>query len=76
MAQTPSLATRHRGWFLIGGALVALLLLAVLPGISWGQVGVVALLYAGYALAVVLAPQVAPAKQDADSAEAAPAGDG
>lgn len=76
LAQTPSLATRHRGWFLIGGALVALLLLAVLPGISWGQVGVVALLYAGYALAVVLAPQVSPAKQDAGSVEAAPAGDG
>lgn len=51
--QAPSLAARHRGWALVAGALVALIVLAVLPGRSWGQVLIVLLLYAAYALVVV-----------------------
>jgi hypothetical protein len=56
LGQTPGLAAAHRGWFLAGGAVVALIVLAVLPGRSWGQLLVVLLLYAAYALAVLLAP--------------------
>jgi len=55
--QAPSLAATHRGWFLTGGAVTALLLLAVLPGRSWGQLLLVVLLYAAYALTVLLAPR-------------------
>jgi hypothetical protein len=57
VGQAPSAAATHRGWFLGGGALVGLLLLAVLPGRSWGQLLAVLLLYAAYALAVLLAPR-------------------
>ncbi len=55
--QTPSLAARHRTAFLIGGAVAALVLLAVVPGRSWGQIGIALLLYAAFALAVLLAPR-------------------
>lgn len=57
MGQAPSLASRHRGAFLAGGAVVALILMAIIPGRSWGQLLFVLLLYAGYALAVLLAPR-------------------
>ncbi len=57
LGHTPSLAATHRGWFLGGGALMALILLAVIPGRSWGQLLVVLLIYAAYALAVMLAPR-------------------
>lgn len=58
VGQAPRLAGAHRPWFLIGGAVVALLLLAALPGRSWGQLLFMLALYAAYALAVLLAPQV------------------
>lgn len=60
LARAPRLAAQHRGWFLGGGAVVALLLMAVIPGRSWGQLGIVLLVYAGYALAVLLAPATKP----------------
>jgi hypothetical protein len=53
----PGLAATHREWFLGGGAVVALVVLAVIPGRSWGQFLTVLLVYAAYALAVLLAPQ-------------------
>lgn len=56
LASAPSAAARNRGWFLGGGAVAAVLLLAALPGRSWGQILSVLALYAVYALAVVLAP--------------------
>lgn len=59
LASMPSLAGRYRGWFLGGGAVVAVALLAVIPGRSWGQVLAVLGLYALYGLAVVLAPRPA-----------------
>jgi hypothetical protein len=57
LAQSPALAGRHRTAFLGGGALVALILLAIIPGRSWGQFLFVGLLYLGYVLAVLLAPR-------------------
>lgn len=56
VAQVPRSAAAHRGWFLGGGAVVVLLLLAALPDRTWGQLLVGLLLYAVYALAVLLAP--------------------
>lgn len=55
--QAPSLAARHRTAVLVGGAVAALVLLAVIPGRSWGQIGLVLLLYAAFALAVLFAPR-------------------
>jgi hypothetical protein len=55
--QAPSLAATYRGGFLTGGAVTALLLLAALPGRSWGQLLFVVLLYAAYAFAVLLLPR-------------------
>jgi hypothetical protein len=55
--QTPSMAARHRTAFLVAGAVVALVLLAVIPGRSWGQIGIVLLLYGAFALAVLIAPR-------------------
>ena len=55
--QAPGLAATHREWFLGGGAVLALVVLAVIPGRSWGQFLTVLLVYAAYALAVLLAPQ-------------------
>ena len=61
-ARTPELAARHRQAFLGGGAVVALVALAAIPGRSWGQLLSVLLGYAVFALAVLLAPrQVDPA---------------
>lgn len=57
MRQTPTLAARYRGAFLIGGAVVGLLMLAIIPGRSWGQLLLVLLVYAAFALAVLLAPR-------------------
>jgi hypothetical protein len=57
IGQAPSLASRYRGAFLGGGAVVALVLLAIIPGRSFGQLLFVLVLYAGYALAVLLAPR-------------------
>jgi hypothetical protein len=68
--QTPGLAGRHRAAFLIGGAVVALVLLAVIPGRSLGQIGIGLLLYAAYALAVVFAPR--PHEDDVEAAAATP----
>ena len=56
VGRSPSLAAAHRGAFLGGGLVVLLLVLALIPGQSWGQLGFGLLLYAGYALAVLLAP--------------------
>lgn len=55
LERAPSLASTHRAAFLLAGALVAVLVLALIPGRSWSQLLVVLLLYAGYALAVLLA---------------------
>jgi hypothetical protein len=77
--QAPSLAGTHRAWFLGGGAVAALLLLAALPGRSWGQLLVVLLLYTAYALAVLLAAQATaePARSTpTDGDDAHPAADG
>ena len=57
LRQTPGLAARYRGAFLIGGAVAGLLLLAIVPGRSWGQFLLVLLMYLAYALAVLLAPR-------------------
>ena len=57
LGHTPSLAARYRGAFLAGGAAAGLVLLAVLPGRTWGQLLFVLVLYAAYALAVLLAPR-------------------
>lgn len=56
---TPSLAARHRTTFLVVGAVVVLGLMAVVPGRSWGQIGLGLLLYGAFALAVLLAPRPA-----------------
>lgn len=56
LAQVPALAATHRVGFLVGGAVAGTLLLAAIPGRTWGVLLAVLLLYAGYALAVVLAP--------------------
>jgi hypothetical protein len=60
LGRTPSLAARHGGAFLIGGAVAILVLLAIVPGRSWAQLIWGVLLYAGYGLAVLLAPRVSP----------------
>ncbi len=65
-AGSPSLAAAHRGAFRAGGFFVVLLVLALIPGQSWGQLGFGLLLYAGYALAVVLAPASADAEPTED----------
>jgi hypothetical protein len=65
--QAPSLAARYRTAFLVAGAVVVLALLAVIPGRSWVQLGVGLLLYAAFALAVVLAPRPAPDTSDAEA---------
>jgi len=65
LRHSPSLAARHRGIFLGAGAAVALLLLAVIPGRTFGQLFLVGLLYAAFALAVLLAPRSADAGSDA-----------
>ncbi len=72
--RTPGLAATHREWFLGGGAVAALVVLAVIPGRSWGQLLWVLLVYAAYALAVLLAPSRdepvdgTPPEHDADGA--------
>jgi|GEM_PF-3295348 hypothetical protein len=43
----------HPGAALAGGAVVALAVLALVPGRTWGQLGVVGLLYAGLAVVVL-----------------------
>jgi hypothetical protein len=70
VGETPSLAGRHRTAFLIGGAVVGLVLLAVIPGRSLAQIGVGLLLYAAYALAVVFAPRPVEDEQALADAEA------
>lgn len=57
VGHAPGLAAAYRGWFLGAGAAVALLVLAVIPGRTWGQLLFVLLLYAAFALAVLLAPR-------------------
>jgi hypothetical protein len=57
VGQSPRLAAQHRGWYLGGGAVVVLLVLAVVPGRSWTQLLTGLLVYAAYALAVLLAPE-------------------
>lgn len=66
--RSPSLAAAHRGAFLVGGLVVVLLVLALVPGQSWAQIGVGLLLYAGYALAVGLAPASTQARAATDLA--------
>jgi hypothetical protein len=65
LQEAPGLAARYRGAFLIGGAVLALLLLTAIPGRSWGQFLIVLLIYAAFALAVLLAPR-------SDAADAEP----
>jgi hypothetical protein len=55
LRRSPQLAAEHRGAFLVGGGVVALLVLAVVPGRSWEQVLVVLLLFVAYGAAVLLA---------------------
>lgn len=63
LRQAQRFVAGHRGLMLGAGALVALLLLAVLPGPGWAAVLVLLLLYAAYAVAVLLArPQSEPAQ--------------
>jgi hypothetical protein len=71
--QTPSLAARHRTAFLVGGAVAVLVLLGVIPGRSWGQLGIGLLLYAVYALAVLLAPRPVEIPTDAADDPVVPA---
>jgi hypothetical protein len=59
LKHSASLAARHRGIFLGGGAVAALVLLAIIPGRTFGQLLFVGLLYAAFALMVMLAPRVA-----------------
>lgn len=74
VAQSPRLAAEHRGIFLGGGAVVGLVLLAVIPGRSWGQILVVLLMYGAFALAVVLARRPAEAQASAEPAVEGSAG--
>jgi len=55
------LASQHRGLFLGGGAVFAVLVLALLPGRTWGQLILVGALYAAVAGAVLMAPRRPPA---------------
>ncbi len=66
LGQSPALAARYQGPFLVGGAVIGLVLLAIIPGRTWGQLLFVLLLYAAFALAVLLAP-----KSDAEQVESA-----
>jgi hypothetical protein len=56
LRRLPMAAAHHRGWFLAGGAAVALAALAAIPGRTWGQLFIALALYAAFALAVALAP--------------------
>jgi hypothetical protein len=67
VGRSPSLAGAHRGAFLGGGFAVVLLVMALIPGQSWGQLGFGLLLYAGYALAVMLAPSTRDAEPAAEA---------
>jgi len=71
VAESPAVASRNQGVFLGVGAVVALILLALIPGRSFSQLLVVLVLYGGYALAVLLALKVADnvAESDAPAAE-------
>lgn len=60
VSRAPGLAATHRGWYLGAGAVVAIVLLAVVPGRSWGQLLIFLLVYGAYALAVLLAPAPTP----------------
>jgi hypothetical protein len=71
LAQVPGLAATHRTAFLVGGGVAGTLLLAVIPQRTWGVLLVVLLLYAGYALAVVLAPSAGGTGEAADGDAAA-----
>jgi hypothetical protein len=73
IGHAPGLASRHRGAFLGGGAVVALVLLAIIPGRSFGQLLFVLVLYAGYALAVLLAPRRVEAGAPLPPSDASPA---
>ena len=70
LGRTPEFAAQHRAAFLAGGGVAALVLLAVIPGRSWGQVIFVLVVYAAYALAVLLAPRVAGTEEDSGAAPA------
>ncbi len=59
LQRSPSLAAEHRTAFLVGGLVAAVGIAALIPGRGWGQLLVVGVLYAGYALAVLLAPRTA-----------------
>lgn len=63
-ARTPALATRHRGAFLVGGAVVALVVLAVLPTKGWAEFAFMGVLYAAFALAVLLSSRFDGAEQE------------
>ena len=69
--RAPSLAGKYPGWFLSGGALAALLVLAALPGRSWTQFLIVLLMYAAYALAVLLASRFGPGAGDGSTTDSA-----
>lgn len=57
LSRTPSLMSAHRGAFLVGGALLAVVVAAAIPGRSWGQLLFVALLYGIFAAIVLVAPR-------------------
>lgn len=58
MRRSSGLAAAHPGPFLAVGAVVAVVIAALLPGSSWGQLLFVALLYGIFAAAVLLAPRL------------------
>ncbi len=60
VGRTPGLAARHQGPFLIGAAVAVLILCAIIPGRSLGQLLFGAVLYAAIALAILLAPRYGP----------------
>lgn len=59
LRRSSGMAAVHPAPFLIGGAVVAIIVAALLPGRSWGQLLFVALLFAVYAAAVLLRPRLA-----------------
>jgi hypothetical protein len=63
--QVPAQAGRYRTFFVVGGVVAAVILLAVIPGRSFGQFALVMLMLAAYLLAVFLAPS----PPEADSVE-------
>lgn len=66
--RVPSLAVAHRGLFLAAGFGVALLVIVLIPGQSWGQLGFTLLLYGVFAFAVLLAqPSESAAEPGGDS---------